>query len=121
MTWGGVTCSAALLPLALLSGEDLFPVSLRGWLILIALALSTQVCGHSLITWALAHLGAAFSSVSLLINPVAAALFAWAFLGEGMRPGQAVAGIMVLAGIAITRFGSRWQRAGGVRPRARSA
>lgn len=107
MTWSGVTCCVALLPMAMISSDRLLPSSLEGWSVLVALALSTQVCGHTLITWALAHLPAAFSSVSLLINPVAAAILAWIILGEGMTAIQALAAFMVLCGIAIARLGAR--------------
>lgn len=107
MIWSGIATCAALLVIALLSGESLIAHSLYGWGILIGLALLSQAGGQSMIAWALAHLPAAFSSVSLLINPVAAAIFAWIILGEAIGPLQAAAGLVVLAGIALARRGSR--------------
>ena len=62
--------------------------------------------GQSLIAYALAHLPAAFSSLSLLVQPVAAAVLAWLILAEPIGPWQAAGGAIVLVGIAIARRGS---------------
>jgi drug/metabolite transporter (DMT)-like permease len=106
MTLSGVASSLFLLPLALLSGESLLAHSVQGWLILLGLAWLSQVAGQGTIAWSLAHLPAAFGAVGLLITPVAAALFAWAILGEAITPLQALGGIVVLVGIALARQGS---------------
>jgi drug/metabolite transporter (DMT)-like permease len=73
---------------------------------LVGLALISHAAGQGLIAYALAHLPAAFSSVSLLFQPVMAALFAWLLLGEGMVPLQLLGGLIVLAGIYLARRGS---------------
>lgn len=103
---GAVTC-IALLPLALLSGESLIPGTAAGWLVLLGLALVSHTAGQSLIAFALAHLPAAFSSVSLLLQPAVAAALAWALLGEALGPLQGAGAAAVLAGIALARRGSR--------------
>ena len=95
-----------LLPVALASGEQMLPATALGWLTLIGLALVSHAAGQGLITYALAHLPAAFSSVSLLFQPVMAALFAWALLGEAMTPAQFAGGGVVLVGIYLARRGS---------------
>ena len=95
-----------MLPVALASGDDLLPVTLAGWGFLIALAAGPQVFGQGLIAWALAHLPVAFASVSLLVQPVTAALVAWALFGEQIGSQQAVGGVIVLAGIMLARRGS---------------
>jgi len=95
-----------MLPVALASGDDLLPVTLAGWGFLIALAAGPQVFGQGLIAWALAHLPVAFASVSLLVQPVTAALVAWALFGEQIGAQQAVGGVIVLAGIMLARRGS---------------
>lgn len=96
-----------LLPAALASGEQFFPGSAYGWAVLAGLALVSHAAGQGLIAYALAHLPAAFSSVSLLLQPVMAALFAWAILGESLLPLQVAGGLVVLAGIYLARKGSR--------------
>ena len=103
MTWSGIACSAALLPIALLSSEQILPVSALGWVPLLGLALISQVGGQSLIAYALAHLPAAFSSVGLLLQPVMATVLAWLMFGETLRPWQAVGGMLVLVGIVGAR------------------
>lgn len=107
MTYGGLVTCAALLPVAVLSGEDLLATSLYGWAMLVGIALVSQVGGQSMITYALADLPAAFSSVGLLLQPVAAALLAWAILGEALGWYQALGGAVVLTGIVLARRGSR--------------
>lgn len=107
MTWSGSASAAILLPLAWVSGDVLFPVSAFGWGILVALALFSHAGGQSLIAHALAHLSAAFSSVSLLLQPVVATLLAWLLLAEPLRAWQGLGGLMVLAAIALARHSGR--------------
>jgi drug/metabolite transporter (DMT)-like permease len=106
MTYGGVATCAALLPVALLSGEDLLATTAYGWLMLLGIALVSQIGGQSLITYSLADLPAAFSSVGLLLQPMAAAALAWAILGEALGWWQALGGAIVLTGIVLARRGS---------------
>ena len=95
-----------MVPVALASGENLFPVTAAGWLLLIALAAGPQVFGQGLIAWALAHLPVAFASVSLLVQPVTAAIVAWALFEEHIGSQQAIGGVIVLGGIMLARRGS---------------
>ena len=95
-----------MVPVALASGENLFPVTAAGWLLLIALAAGPQVFGQGLIAWALAHLPVAFASVSLLVQPVTAAIVAWALFDEHIGGQQAIGGVIVLGGIMLARRGS---------------
>lgn len=95
-----------LLPVALVSGKQMLPVTARSWLMLVGLALVSHAAGQGLIADALAHLPAAFSSASLLFQPVMAAVFAWALLGEALAPAQIAGGIVVLLGIYLSRRGS---------------
>jgi drug/metabolite transporter (DMT)-like permease len=95
-----------LLPVALATGEPMLPQTARGWWILAGLALVSHAGGQGLIAYALAHLPAGFSSVSLLFQPVMAALFAWLLLSEPLAPLQVLGGAIVLAGIYLARRGS---------------
>lgn len=95
-----------LLPVALATGEQLFPTTPGGWIILVGLALISHAAGQGLIAYALAHLPAAFSSVGLLLQPVVAALFAWVLLAEPLVALQVAGGLVVLAGIYLARRGS---------------
>jgi drug/metabolite transporter (DMT)-like permease len=95
-----------LFPAALASGDLMLPASAYGWSILLGLALVSHAAGQGLIAYALAHLPAAFSSVSLLLQPVMAAFFAYLVLSEGVVPLQILGGLVVLAGIYLARRGS---------------
>ncbi|MGH8772828.1 MAG: EamA family transporter, partial [Burkholderiales bacterium] len=88
---------------ALLSPQPFLPQSAHGWAVLVGLALVTQILGQGLIAYAFAHLPASLSSLSLLIQPVTAAIFAWALFGEAIGPIQFVGGAIVLAGIWLAR------------------
>ena len=105
MFWSTLFCALFLLPLTWLSGEAWLPQSAYGWWVLIGLALTAQVFGQGLIAYALAHLPVAFSSVSLLFQPVIAALAAWALFGEALGPLQGVGALVVLFGVALARLG----------------
>ena len=106
MAYGGLVTCAALLLAALVSGEDLIASTAYGWAVLLGVALVSQVRGQSLIAYALAHLPSAFSSVSLLLQPVAAAMLAWVILGEALGAWQGLGGAVVLLGIVLARRGS---------------
>lgn len=101
MAWSGLVTAAALLPVALVSGEQILPLTPTGWVKLIALAVIAQVAGQSLIAYAMAHLPPTFSSVGLLLQPVMAAWFAWVLLGETLGWIEIAGGIVVLIGIFI--------------------
>ncbi len=107
MAFTATAGALALLPVAIVMGESILAVTAAGWLILLGFALSGQVAGHGLIAWSLAHLPASFGSVGLLLQPVAAAVFAWIVLGEALGPWQMAGGAVVLAGIAVAHRGNR--------------
>jgi drug/metabolite transporter (DMT)-like permease len=101
MIWSSLAAAPILLLIAALSRETLLPVSGTGWLVLIGLALVSQVGGQGLITFAFRHLPASFSALSLLLQPVVAAALAWLLLSEPLTPLQSLGGVFVLAGIAV--------------------
>jgi drug/metabolite transporter (DMT)-like permease len=104
MAWSGLVTAIVLLPVALLSGEQMLPVTGMGWVKLAGLALISQVAGQSLIAYAMAQLPATFSSVGLLFQPVMATLFAWVLLGEAVSALQLAGGITVLIGIRMVHL-----------------
>lgn len=103
MTWSAMVGALLLLPAAWASEGALLPASLAGWLVVLALALFSHVGGQSLITYAMAHLPAGFSALTLLIQPVGAAVLAWILFGEALGPLQLAGGLVVLAGIWLAR------------------
>lgn len=107
MAWSSLGTAAVLLPVALLSGEEMIAVTLYGWMILVGLALLSHAAGQGAIAYALAHLPPGFSSIGLLLEPIAAALLAWIILAEAVTPWQAGGGAIILWGIVMARRGSR--------------
>ncbi|HYC37389.1 MAG TPA: DMT family transporter [Usitatibacter sp.] len=106
MAWSTTITAIVLLPLALLAPQPFWPAAAAGWLPLLGLALVSQVLGQGLIAFAFAHLPASLSSVSLLIQPVVAALAAWIIFAEPVGPLQFLGGAIVLAGIWLSKKGS---------------
>ena len=96
-----------LLPIAVLSGEQFFPVTAHGWVLLVGLALISHVIGQSLIAFALAHLPGTFASVALLVQAVMAAALAWILLGETLTLAAIAGGVLVLAGIRVAHTAER--------------
>jgi len=92
-----------LLLAPLMIGEKILPDTLHGWALLIALALIAQVVGQGLIAYALSSLPATFGSVGLLVQPLAAAIYAAALLGEHLRALQIAGGAIVLAAIVLAQ------------------
>lgn len=107
MLWTCVFAAVPILPAPFILGEPFWPYSLAGWAIVLAAALICQAAGQSLLTYALAHLPAAFSSIGFMLVPVNAAIVAWIALGEPVRPLQAVGAVIILGGIVVARRGSR--------------
>ncbi len=100
------SAAVALYVFARLTGEPLLwesDMPLRGWTVLLGLALVSHVCGQGFIVYALAHLPAGFASTSLLVQPLVAALTAWLLLGEGIGPWQFLGGTVILLGIFVVQ------------------
>ena len=106
MLWSSATTAVFVLPAALATEPVLLPTSLSGWAIVIGLAAISHTGGQGLIAWALAMLPAAFSSVTLLIQPLIAAVLAWVLLGEALSAVQIAGGALLLTGIWVARRGS---------------
>jgi drug/metabolite transporter (DMT)-like permease len=101
MAWSGLVSCPAFGIVALVSGDSMKASSAAGWAAIAALALVSHVGGQTLITYGFGHLPASFSSISLLWQPVVAALAAWAFLSEPLTWKQVAGGLVVLTGIAL--------------------
>lgn len=106
MTWSGLVSCVVLVPITILSGESFIAESLFGWSVLLGLALFSHAGGQSLIAYSLAHLPAALGAVGLLLQPVLAALIAWALFSEALGGFQIIGGLIVLTGIYLASRGS---------------
>jgi drug/metabolite transporter (DMT)-like permease len=105
MVWTTFSAAVCMLPLAFFFESGMVPVTLFGWAMVLGLAFISHVGGQGLVTYALAYLPTAFSSLTLLLQPVVAAILAWLLLSEPIGLLQAVGGLIVLAGILVARRG----------------
>ena len=92
-----------LLVVALMLEPTLIPTSASGIFALLALGFISHSGGQGLLALALGSLSAAFSSLVIFIEAMAAAAFAWALLGEALNVWQGIGGLLILLGIWIAR------------------
>mgnify|MGYP001491488731 CR=1 FL=1 len=97
--WTVSIACPCLLATAIASDQALQPEIWKGWILMVSLGVISQAVGQSLIIWGLATVGVAFSSVSLLLAPIASAVFAWLFLSEALTAQQLIGMAVVLVGI----------------------
>src|SRR5690606_25051928 len=105
MLWSSASAAFPILPPAIFSEGELLPQRLYGCSIVAGLAFISHAGGQVALAYALAYLPAAFSSLTLLLQPVVAAILAWWILAEAVTPLQMVGGIIVLIGILVARRG----------------
>lgn len=103
MFWSSLGCLLVLLPLSLILNHKLFlPIDIRGFLALLSLAVVSHVGGQGLVAYVLARLPASFSSVTLLVQPIFAAIFALFFFGEKLGVLEIGGCMIILCGIFLT-------------------
>ena len=95
-----VTCvtTFCLLPISLIETGDL-NINLSEFFILLAYAIFSQTIAQGLITSGISRVSAHLSSLVLLMQPVAAALYGWFLLEEILTPLQVFGGFIVLMAI----------------------
>ena len=92
-----------LFVVALRLEPTIVPHSARGVAALLAMAWISHAGGQGLLAVALGRLPAAFSSLVIFLEAIAAAGFAYALLGEPVSLVQALGGLLILAGIYVAR------------------
>ncbi len=102
--WRSSIVTAALLGGIALAFENAWmPATLGGVAALIAMASISHVGGQGLLAYALGHLSAAFSSLVIFLEAIAAALFGWLVFGEALNLLQGAGGLAILVGIWVAR------------------
>ncbi|MDQ3125027.1 MAG: DMT family transporter [Pseudomonadota bacterium] len=118
MLWSTLLGAPLLLAAALALGEDIWPASPAGWAACVGLGVM-HVVGQGGVAWSLGRLPAALTAVTVLIQPVVAALLGWLIFAETLTPVQAVGGAVVLVAIVLAQLSSgRGQKAAPSRPHA---
>lgn len=91
-----------LLLVTLLIQEPVFGYDLTIYVLFILIAFVPQVIGHTTLNWALKRLSATAVSVTALGEPIGATILAFMILGEKITIIQAMGGILILTGVALT-------------------
>ncbi|MEU9147859.1 DMT family transporter [Streptomyces sp. NPDC048349] len=90
-----LVCGLACFAVAALLGESLWPTSAKGWLVLIALAVTSQLLGQTLMAHAVKFLPLQLAALFVLLQPVAAAVYGLVLFDQRLSLVQ-MAGIGVL-------------------------
>ena len=109
MLWSTALGAPLLLALALVLGEAVPPASAAGWAACAGLGL-VHVAGQGGVAWALGRLPAALTAVTVLIQPVVAAILGWLLFAETMTAVQMAGGAAVLAGVVLAQLSSRQRK-----------
>jgi drug/metabolite transporter (DMT)-like permease len=96
-----ISSTLALLAINLAMGVSLRVTTGRTWLALLGLGLISQLAGYLALTYALGHLPATITSISLLTQGPITAAMAALLLAEPISPAQIIGGVLVLAGVGL--------------------
>jgi drug/metabolite transporter (DMT)-like permease len=102
-----VACTGVMLLTVLLRDAPILPTSLFGWQVVIGLAFTSQIIGHGLMTYAVAHLPGKLAAASVLVQPIWATWLAWLLLDETVPMIALISGTVILIGIYLTGSGTR--------------
>ncbi|MGH2766010.1 MAG: DMT family transporter [Actinomycetota bacterium] len=101
--WIALSASAGHGTYAIASGTGRFPMWPDEWVAIAAMGVLTSGA-FSLLFLGVRRLGAVRSSIISSLEPVAAAMLALAFLGEALRAGVLLGGLLILAGAVAASF-----------------
>ena len=90
-----------LFPVSLIEAGNFFTSSISSWGVLLSYAVVSQVIAQGLITFGISRLSVHLSALTLLVQPIAAALFGMVLLGENINSLQVFGGFLVLVGIYL--------------------
>ena len=99
----GVITSIILIVISIIFELQLIPQTINSIIILFLLAFICQFLGQAFIAYALAFLPASTSSLTLLIQPIAATILGYLFFQEKLNSIQFFGCILILIGIYIAR------------------
>jgi drug/metabolite transporter (DMT)-like permease len=86
---------------AAIAGEDMWPLSGRGWLAVLMLTVLTGVGAHGLVVYAQRTVPIATIGVLQSGQPALAVFWGWLILGETIRVAQLPGMILVIVGLAM--------------------
>ncbi|HEX3916190.1 MAG TPA: EamA family transporter [Caulobacteraceae bacterium] len=102
MLWSCLVGAPLLMATALAMGEQILPGTPLGWAAMAGLGLA-HVFGQGSIAWALGRLPTSTASVTVLVQPVAAAALAYLIFGESLTLLQAAGAAIALVGVVAAQ------------------
>jgi drug/metabolite transporter (DMT)-like permease len=99
--------AGVLLAVIVFRGLPLSGYPAATWGAFVAMALISQILGHSSYNWALRYLSASLVAVALLGEPIGATILARILFGETLTMAKIVGGALILAGIVTAVRGER--------------
>ncbi|WP_062516657.1 EamA family transporter [Demequina gelatinilytica] len=115
LAWGGLMVAAAILGIAAATGVlpvvfatrtvHLVPGDMPWWVAVLLLGIITSAVAYVVGIAATRRLGARLGSFIALTEVLAAALFAWALVGQAPAPIQIAGAALVLAGVVLVKLG----------------
>ncbi|MBW4636531.1 MAG: DMT family transporter [Iphinoe sp. HA4291-MV1] len=105
MFWSCLLRSLWMLPIVFLFKNNIFPVSLNGWLALMSLVILSQVLALAIILHYLKCFSSGFVSLFFLFDPILAAILAWIIFAEKLSVINWFALVVVLFGIYLAKSG----------------
>jgi drug/metabolite transporter (DMT)-like permease len=88
---------------ALLAGDALLPATVSGYSALVSLGVISHAGGQGMLAFALGALTAAFSSLVIFVEAIAAAVLGLLIFGETMGPLQVAGSCLILGGVWLAR------------------
>jgi drug/metabolite transporter (DMT)-like permease len=110
LLWRCVVGLLIILPLVLQTDTQLFPMSLQGWLWVIALAVVCHILGQGLFVFSLKQFSSSFVGIFALLKPLFTALLAWIIFAEGINLTSAIALVLILFGIYLAKSSESFSR-----------
>lgn len=106
-----VATAAAILPtlgFAMLMGEKIMPTD---WTWVIVLSLSSQLIGQGLMVYAMGWFSPLIIGLSLLLQPVVAALIGWILFGETLTTTDLMGAVAIAVALILVRLPAKAQSA----------
>lgn len=98
------SCGALImLPFICLADIQVFPLSVQGWSMVIALAVVCQTFGQGLLVFSLKRFSSSFVGIFTLLKPILTAFLAWLIFAEDLNLLSGLAVILILLGIYLAK------------------
>ncbi len=102
MAWIFTYGALAFLPLGARAVATQIPMlTPRGWVFVAYIVAMPTIVAYYLNAWSLARSSATVVTIYIYLQPLLAALLAWAQLGQGISPRAGIAAVLILAGLGV--------------------